>query len=121
MGVISFPAEVQTRIEILEKIDRLQDKASAAILDVLESKSILPIAVGKDVPPDQSRESITTTALAAIRLPRSSRIKPLLEPFFLTCEKLVRKQKSGLSSETFGTNNPMTASFVALAHRKYMR
>jgi MoxR-like ATPase len=119
MAVISFPTEVQTRLEMLEKIERLQEKASAGILHILKGKSILPIAIGRDVPPDQSRESVTTTALAAIRLPRTSKLKSLFEPFFVECRTQVRKKNRGLSSETFGSNNPMTASFVALAHRKY--
>lgn len=122
MAVISFPEQVQARLEILEKIERLQDKASAAVSHVLESKNILPIAIGRDVPADQSRESITTTALAASRLSRTNQLSSLFQPFFLECQKLVTtKQKRGLSSGTFGDNNPMTASFVALAHRRYKR
>ncbi len=55
---ISFPSEVQRRIEILQRIDRLHEKASGSMLSVLKSRKILPIALGRDVPAELSRTSL---------------------------------------------------------------
>ena len=120
MGGISFPSEVQSRIEVLQRIDRLHEKASASMAAVLKKKEILPIAIGRDVPPEQSHGSITTTALAAMRLIRTNKTAALFDNFFSECQQSV-KTKHRLPSGTFGVDNPMTASFVALCHRKYKR
>jgi hypothetical protein len=120
MGGISFPSEVQGRIEVLQRIDRLHEKASASIIRVLKTKTLLPIALGRDVPPELSRPSITTTALAATRLSKTNKTTSLFTDFFSECQRSVARRHR-LSSGTFGDNNPMTASFIALSHRKYKR
>jgi len=119
MAGITFPQDVQNRLELEALISRLSERPTRDIVALLKLKKILPISFGLDPPPESTKPSITTTAIAAARLP--GHYSPgLFRQFFVRCDRALQKSKT-LSSGTFGNDNPITAAFVALAYARFSR
>jgi hypothetical protein len=119
VGGITFPRNVQNRLEREAQISRLSEHATSDIVDLLKQKKLLPISFGLDPAPQSTKPSMTTTALAAARLP--GHLPPaLFREFFKRCDAQLRKTKT-LSSPTFGQDNPITAAFVAMAYARFAR
>src|SRR6267142_1563354 len=113
MGVIRFPEEVQTRLEFLSQIRLLEEKFIPPLKHFTKAKALLPISIGVDVPKYQRKGSLTTTAIAAARLPRSAQ-GPSFALLFKKADNLARRR--AVPSETFGQNNPITMSFIGRAY-----
>ncbi len=116
---ITFPQNVQNRLEREAQISRLSEHATSDVVDLLRQKKLLPISFGLDPAPESTKPSVTTTAIAAARLP-GNLAPALFREFFTRCDVQLRKTKT-LSSPTFGQDNPITAAFIAMAYARFLR